>query len=73
MKPDGRLLELVELKPVKGISYSKAQLYRLIKAGKFPRPIKLGEHRIAFVESEIDAFIAARIAARDAEIGTVAA
>ena len=34
-------------------------------AGNFPEAVKLGEKRIAFVESEIDQWIAERIAARN--------
>ncbi|WP_210243415.1 AlpA family phage regulatory protein [Mesorhizobium sp. B2-4-14] len=49
----------------KGIPYSKPHLWRLCKAGKFPRPVKLGENRIAFVEDEIDAWLAQRVAERD--------
>ena len=33
----------------------------------FPRPVKLGQHASAWVASEIDQFIADRIAARDAK------
>lgn len=51
----------------KGINYSAVQLWRLCKEGKFPKPIKLGEARNAWVESEIDDFIARKVAARDAE------
>jgi prophage regulatory protein len=61
-----RLLSFVELKTVKGIAYSKAHLHRLIKIGKFPRPIKIGENRNAWIEEEIDAHIEAKIADRDA-------
>jgi len=43
---------------------SKAQRWRLIKAGKFPRPIKIGTRNL-WPEDEIDAFIKARIAERD--------
>jgi prophage regulatory protein len=50
----------------KGIKYSKAHLWRLVKAKKFPEPIKIGEARSAWVESEIDAWIAGKIAERDA-------
>jgi prophage regulatory protein len=60
-----KLLSIDELKPEKGISYSRPHLYRLIKAKKFPKPISLGENRIGFVESEIDAWIAAKITERD--------
>ncbi len=48
----------------KGIVYSKVQLWRLERAGKFPRRVKLSPQRVAWIESEIDAWIAARIAAR---------
>ena len=51
----------------KGILYSKAHLWRLVKAGTFPKPIKLGAGRNAWVESELDRWIESRMAARDAE------
>ncbi len=47
------------------LMFSRVHIYRLIKAGKFPRPVKLGEARIGFVEEEIADFIRARIAKRD--------
>jgi prophage regulatory protein len=62
-----RLLSFKELKPAKGIPYSKAHLYRLIKLGRFPRPVPIGENRVGFVDEEIDAHIRAMMAARDAE------
>ena len=60
-----KLLGITELASVKGISYSRPHLYRLIAAGDFPKPIKLGVHRIAFVESEIDDWIKTRVSERD--------
>jgi prophage regulatory protein len=52
------------------VMFSRVHVYRLIAAGKFPRPVKLGEARVAFVEAEVDDFIRARIAERDcAEVG----
>ncbi|HDL7797762.1 TPA: AlpA family transcriptional regulator [Yersinia enterocolitica] len=42
--------------------YSKAWIYRLIKQGRFPKPVKIGSRSIAFVESEIDEWINQRIA-----------
>ncbi|WP_340622475.1 helix-turn-helix transcriptional regulator [Xenorhabdus siamensis] len=42
--------------------YSKAWIYKLISAGEFPKQVKLGSRSIAFVESEIDNWIAQRIA-----------
>jgi predicted DNA-binding transcriptional regulator AlpA len=38
-----KLLSIDELKSVKGVVYSKPHLWRLIRAGKFPRPIRLGQ------------------------------
>jgi prophage regulatory protein len=61
-----KLLGIDELRTVKGINYSRAHLYRLIKIGKFVKPIHLGTGRIAFVETEIDAWIKERVAERDA-------
>lgn len=43
----------------------KSWAYELIKQNRFPKPIKIGSRSIAFVESEIDAWIDARIAERD--------
>lgn len=60
-----RLLDMAKLAPEKGIGYSRPHIYRLIKAGKFPRPVRLGENRIAFVEAEVDDWLAARLAERD--------
>jgi prophage regulatory protein len=55
------------LKEKKGWPYSRQHTYRLIRDGKFPKPIKLGENRIAFSEDEVDACIKARMAERDSE------
>ncbi len=61
-----RLLSYDELKPEKGVGYSKVQLWRLEKAGDFPKRVPLGRGRHGWAEHEIDAWIAERIAARDA-------
>ncbi|MFM2044713.1 MAG: hypothetical protein RLY86_3289 [Pseudomonadota bacterium] len=44
---------------------SKATIYRLTREGSFPRPARLGPKVSAWVESEIDAWAAARVRARD--------
>jgi prophage regulatory protein len=52
----------------RGIKYSKAQLWRLSKAGKFPKPVKLnpsGSSPNNYCEDEVDAWSEARKAARD--------
>lgn len=45
----------------------RASLYQYIAEGRFPKPVKIGDRRIAWVESEIDEWIAARIAERDGQ------
>lgn len=40
---------------------SRTEIYRRAKLGVFPKPIKLGPKRSAFVESEVEAWIADRI------------
>ncbi|PHM36454.1 helix-turn-helix transcriptional regulator [Xenorhabdus innexi] len=42
--------------------YSKAWIYKLIEEDKFPKQVKIGTRSIAFVESEIDNWVAQRIA-----------
>jgi prophage regulatory protein len=62
-----RLIDYDGLK-AKGINYSRVHLWRLVKAGRFPKPVKLGDGaRNAWVEEEIDALIAERMAARDSQ------
>jgi prophage regulatory protein len=50
----------------RGIRFSRQHLHRLIRAGKFPRPVKVGENTNAWVEPEIDQYQKDRIAERDA-------
>src|SRR5688572_3851050 len=60
-----RLLSEKELKTEKGVSYSHAHLRRLVVAGKFPAPLKIGENRNAWISEEVDRWIEERIAERD--------
>jgi prophage regulatory protein len=53
----------------KGIPHSRVQLWRMVKAGTFPEPIKIG-HRNAWVEHEVDSYIEKLIAERDAKPGS---
>lgn len=45
--------------------FSEPWIYRLMSQKRFPRPTKLGPRAVAWVESEVDAWIDARIAERD--------
>ena len=59
------LLDYAGLKK-KGVPYCEFHLRRLEKQKKFPQRVKLNAHRNAWVESEIDKWIAAHVAERDA-------
>lgn len=59
-----RLLNITELRTAKGIDFSKPQLYRMIAEGRFPRQLPISEKRVAWLESEIDAWIRERADAR---------
>lgn len=47
-------------------TFSRTMLALMAEAGAFPKPVQLGERRIAFVRSEVNNWIDARIAARGA-------
>lgn len=59
------LLRLPQVKARTGLS--RSTLYREIASGRFPAPVRLGERASAWVASEVDAYIEARITARDAK------
>lgn len=46
---------------------SRSSIYRAIAAGTFPKSVPLGEHAIGFLAADIDRWIAARVAVRDAK------
>jgi prophage regulatory protein len=59
-----RVLSYPELRNKKGIVWSRAHVYRLIRAGKFPQPLKLGEGTTAWLEEEIDRWLALHVSER---------
>ncbi len=59
-----------ELKTVCGIPYAPQHIARLEAAGEFPKRIRLGQNRVAWVLSEVEAWIDERIAKRDAAVKT---
>ena len=63
----GEPLTLLRLREVcRRTGKSRSEVYRRIAAGDFPQPVKLGERASAWPEHEVSAWIADRIAARDA-------
>lgn len=59
-----RIIRIAETVKLTGIP--KSSIYALLKEGKFPRPIQLSTRCVGFVEEEVQVWIAARIADRDA-------
>jgi prophage regulatory protein len=50
----------------KGIPFTAMHLRRLVKAKRLPQPIHVGLNRLGWVEAEIDEWLNARVAERDA-------
>jgi len=48
------------------VRVSKWTLWRRWKEGAFPKPVRMGKHRIAFVREEIEDWLKARESERDA-------
>jgi prophage regulatory protein len=63
-----KLIDFKSLAPAKGINYSRDHLRRKCKAGEFPKPVRVSEHRIGWVEAEVDAWLAAKEQARDTSV-----
>lgn len=59
------LLRLPEVRRRTGVC--RSDIYRGIARGTFPTPVKLGERASAWNAIEVDAWITARIAERDAK------
>lgn len=59
-----RLLPYEDLRPL-GITASKVTLWRWEAAGKFPKRVKVSPGQVAWVPSEVDEWIKAKITARD--------
>jgi prophage regulatory protein len=53
------------------VGLKRSTVYRLISLGRFPKHIKLSEHASAWIESEVDDFMIARIAERDHDSAAV--
>lgn len=58
-------LRILTMKQVSELtSYTPAHIYRLIRAGKFPAPIRMGLNRIGFRLADIEAWLDARPVAK---------
>jgi predicted DNA-binding transcriptional regulator AlpA len=59
-----KFLSYPELKSLKGVPYTRRHLRDLVRDVKFPQPVEISEARIAWIEDEVDAWQAAKAAAR---------
>jgi len=57
-----------ELRTVCGIPYSPQHIARLEAAGQFPKRIRLGQNRVAWLLSEVEEWLDVRIANREASV-----
>ena len=66
MASEPRGLRYLRLREVcKRIGVGHSTIYRMIADGEFPQQLKLSERTAVWVESEVDAFMNARIAERN--------
>lgn len=63
--PNARLIRIREATQKTGLS--KSTIYDLIAAGRFPQLVRLSPRRVCLIESEVDAWIARRIAERNSQ------
>lgn len=56
MNPDDRLLRREEVEARCGIA--RTTIYRLMREGRFPEPVKVGERAVRWPESEIKGWLA---------------
>jgi len=58
-----KLVSKKELKTVMGVPYSPQHIARLEAVGRFPKRIRLGPNRVAWLQAEVEGWIEERIAA----------
>ena len=60
-----KLVSKKELKSIYGVPYSFAHIARLEAAGQFPKRVRLGACRVAWLADEVQGWIDERVATRD--------
>lgn len=49
------------------VGLKRTAIYDMIRTGKFPKPVPLNDKSVGWLESEVDEWIASRVAVRDEE------
>ena len=57
-----------DLKPKKGIPFTRQHLKRMQALRQFPGAVPFGDNTEVYIEEEVDKWVADRIAARDAKL-----
>jgi prophage regulatory protein len=57
------MLRLQDVKTRVGLGHST--LYKMMNSGRFPRPLRLSDNRVAWLERDVTAWLNRRIAERD--------
>jgi len=60
-----KLINLDQVMDLTGMT--RSPIYSLMAAQKFPRPIKIGKHRVAWILQEVQQYLNERIAERNAK------
>jgi len=66
-----RFIRRKEVQAKTGLGASS--IYAMMKQGKFPKAITLSERRVAWIESDVDSWIAERISSHKAAIAAMGA
>ena len=61
--PKTRLIRLKEVQHRVGLG--RSTIYRWMAEGEFPQPVPLGGHAVAWVESEVEAWIDLKLASME--------
>ena len=57
-----KLLMLSQVREI--VPYSASHIWRLERLGQFPRRIRLGGNRVAWLQSEVNSWVESKLAAR---------
>lgn len=54
------------------VGFHPEHVMKLVRAGRFPQPVRIGASAIAFVESEVEDWMAERVRERDEGVANAA-
>ncbi|BDW86635.1 helix-turn-helix transcriptional regulator [Roseicyclus marinus] len=64
MPPETTVRILTEMQVKERVPYSSSHIRRMERAGRFPKRVRLGPCRVGWVESEVQDWLAERLAER---------